>query len=120
MIPFPTMNLPFFNYIQDLTRTNNTEMGKYLSDLQKDFFSAAPEPKRMPPPMPIPPPLFSQTVHHHHHPYFSQILLNNSFLNHFPSSDSPTFPFHYPTPKKRRTKVDHSHAVFPMGLSSSI
>ncbi|CAF1082452.1 unnamed protein product [Adineta ricciae] len=124
IFPFSSSNLPFFNYIQDLARVNHItspiSMERFAESLQKDLLSAAIESKQLtlppPPPMPLPPGLFPQTVHHHHHhPYFSQILFNNSFINHFPSSPSslPRFPlsstddhpFHFSTPKKRRTKV---------------
>jgi hypothetical protein len=131
MLPFPPTNLPFLNYIQDLARANNitspTAMGQFLENLQRDFFSVAMESRRIQPPLAPLPPFFSQTVHHHHHPYFSQILYNNSFINHFPSSsslnrfgqlppdglkDHPTFPFHFSTTKKRRTKVNKSFFIF--------
>ncbi|CAF0832121.1 unnamed protein product [Rotaria sordida] len=124
ILPFIPNNIPFLTYIQDLVRTNNIPssspitMGKFLENFQKEFLSTSMESKRI---LPIPPPIFSQTVHHHHHPYFSQILFNNSFINHFPSAtsltrfghhlpidnfhDHSTFPYHLSTPKKRRTKV---------------
>ncbi|CAF1231525.1 unnamed protein product [Adineta steineri] len=120
MLPFPTNNIPFLNYIQDLARTNNITspiaMERFVENLQKELFTVAMESKHIPPPLPpMPPGLFPQTVHHHHHhPYFSQILFNNSFVNHFPSptslsrfahSTSDNHPFHFSTPKKRRTKV---------------
>ncbi|CAF1232885.1 unnamed protein product [Adineta steineri] len=120
ILPFPTNNIPFLNYIQDLARTNNITspiaMERFVENLQKELFSVAMESKHIPPPpLPMPPGLFPQTVHHHHHhPYFSQILFNNSFVNHFPSptslsrfahSTSDNHPFHFSTPKKRRTKV---------------
>jgi len=70
------------------------------------------------------PPLFSSTMPQQPNPYLSQFMLNNSFLNHFPTppstinrftpstnaglKDHPTFPFHFSTPKKRRTKVNQS------------
>lgn len=75
------------------------------------------------------PPLFSSTMPQQQNPYLSQFMLNNSFLNHFPTSsssstinrfmpptnadlkDHPTFPFHFSTPKKRRTKVNHRAAI---------
>ncbi|CAF0799704.1 unnamed protein product [Rotaria sp. Silwood1] len=118
ILPFIPNNLPFLTCMQDLARTNNISssitMGKFLENFQKELLSSTSmEPKRI---LPLPPPIFSQTVHHHHHPYFSQILFNNSFINHFPSptplarfghspSDHSTFPYHISTPKKRRTKV---------------
>jgi hypothetical protein len=121
MLTFPPNNLPFLNYIQDLARANNitspTAMGQFLENLQRDFFSSAIESRRIPPPPPLPP-FFSQNLHH---PYYSQILLNNSFINHFSSppslnrfnhpisdnlKDHPIFPFHFSPPKKRRTKVN--------------
>ncbi|CAF3401475.1 unnamed protein product [Rotaria socialis] len=125
VLPFIPNNLPFLSYIQDLARANNVaspvSVGKFLENFQKELLSTSMDSKRMlPPPPPPPPPFFSQTVHHHHHPYFSQILLNNSFINHFPSSpslnrfghspsdvfnDHSSFPYHLSTPKKRRTKV---------------
>ena len=138
-LPFGPHSLPFLSYIQDLARTNNinspVSMAQFLENLQKELFSAvhsagALEAKRIPrpPPPPGPPlppslPAFSQTVHHHHHPYFSQILFNNSFINHYPPPPLPSapslmrfnhlpsdrpFPFHVSTPKKRRTKVSLS------------
>ncbi len=119
MLPFIPHNLPFLNYIQDLARANNitspVSMGRFVENLQKELFTAAMESKRIPPPPPPPstlPSLFPPTVHHHHHhPYFSQILFNNSYVNHFPPSTrfghppSDDHPFHFSTPKKRRTKV---------------
>lgn len=131
MVPFIPNNLSFLNYIQDLARTNNItsplSMGKFLENFQKELYTAPMDPKRvlpppsLPPPIPgIPPQLFSQTIHHHHHPYFSQILFNNSFVNHFPASaslnrfghppsdgfnDHSAFSYHFSTQKKRRTKV---------------
>jgi hypothetical protein len=92
-------------------------MARFLENLQKELFSAvhnaAIETKRIIPPIP---PGFSQTVHH---PYFSQLLFNNSYMNHYPPPPPPpppllrfgntssdrAFPFHLSTPKKRRTKV---------------
>jgi len=122
-LPFSPHNLPFLNYIQDLARTNNItspiSMVRFLENLQKELFSAvhnaAIETKRIIPPVP---PVFSQAVHH---PYFSQILFNNSYMNHYPPPPPPppppplirfgntptdrTFPFHLPAQKRRRTKV---------------
>jgi hypothetical protein len=94
-------------------------MVRFLENLQKELFSAvhnaAIETKRIIPPVP---PVFSQAVHH---PYFSQILFNNSYMNHYPPPPPPppppplirfgntptdrTFPFHLPAQKRRRTKV---------------
>ena len=119
MLPFPPSNPPFLNYIQDLARTNNIttpiSMVRFLENLQKELFSAvhnaAIETKR------IIPPVFSPAVPH---PYLSQILFNNSYMNHYPPPPPPppplmrfghpsttdrTFPFHLPTQKRRRTKV---------------
>lgn len=106
-------------------------MSRFIENLQKELFSAVHtasfDPKRLPT-SPVPPlaslPIFSQTVHHHH-PYFSQILFNNSFVNHYQAAPAPPpaqtaasllrfgnlptdrpFPFHLSTPKKRRTKVE--------------
>ncbi|UJR15526.1 hypothetical protein I4U23_002465 [Adineta vaga] len=119
MLPFSPATLPFLNYIQDLARTNHItspiSMGRFVENLQKEYFSSTMESKHVPPPPSFSSGLFPPTVHHHHHhPYFSQILFNNSFINNFPSSSSlPRFPhpspddhpFHFSTPKKRRTKV---------------
>jgi hypothetical protein len=82
-------------------------MGQFLENL-------AMESRRIPPPPPPLPPFFAQAIHPHH-PYLSQVLLNNSFINQFSSTAAAfnrfapppkDFPFHFSTPKKRRTKVN--------------
>ena len=125
ILPLIPNNLPFLTYIEHLARTNNITslplMSKFLENVQKELYPSNIESKRI---LPLPPPLTSRTIHHHQqHPYFSQIFLDNSFLNHFSSptslahfghspsngfNDQSTFPYHFSTPKKRRTKVVNS------------
>lgn len=87
-------------------------MGQFLENL-------AMESRRIPPLPPTFSPFLSQTAHH---PYLSPIIFNNSFISSTPSfnrfipssTNGPkdhhsNFPFHFSTPKKRRTKVNKSY-----------
>ena len=127
MLPFSPNSSSFLTYIKDLATTHNiilpSSIAQLPENLQKEFSTssnnAAIEAKRIASSLL---PFFSQTIlHHQHHPYFSQILFNNSFVNHcIPPSATPSFhldnallpdrtlPFHLSIPRKRRTKVNFS------------
>lgn len=120
-LPHPANNLPLLNYIQELARTNPINspglMGQFLDNLSN-------ESRRMPFPAPLPPTtaaFFPQTIPSlpSSHPYLSQLLFNTPLLsstppfNRFiPPSSHGANPFHFSTPKKRRTKVSFSPNQF--------
>ena len=112
----PSNNLPFLNYIQELARTNPINspglMGQFLDNLSN-------ESRRIPfpPPPPTTAAFFPQTIPSlpSSHPYLSQLLFNTPLLSSTPSfnrfmppSSHGANPFHFSTPKKRRTKVSFS------------
>ena len=139
-LPFPSNNIPFLNYIQELARTNNLNspvlMGQFLDNLTNESrrIPFPPPPPTPPsasslfpptiPPLPLPPPSSSSS---HSHAYLSQILFNAPLLSSSPAfnrfiplSSHPSNPFHFSTPKKRRTKVNLSRSPSTILLSLSL